>query len=811
MRSVWCGVWRCLLVLSLAGCFAAQARAAGYATGAVPAWVVPVAVPVVPVAAAGVEGATIASRGNIAYVLHDQQVRVEAQGSVVFLHSVRRALNGRGVEQVAHVTINFDPSYQKLTLHTLNVIRDGKVLPRLATARIEVLQRETELEYLIYDGSKTASAMLDDVRIGDVVEYSYSIAGSNPVFRNLAAGTQSLAWSLPVEQAFSRLVLPLARPIVVTPHATTLQPVVTEANGYRDYRWQQRNVAGLPEENNTPGWHAPYGRVQWSEFADWAAVVRWALPLYARPADLGPALREQVARIAAEHSDAAGRTAAVLQLVQREIRYLGIEVGAGSHAPSAPMLVYQRRFGDCKDKALLMVSMLAALGVDAAPALVNTELTSGVAQLAPTAHAFNHVLVRVIVAGQTYWLDPTRAQQAGDLAHLYQADYGQALVLATGTAGLTPMAHAGAGVDGTRRVASVFDLRGGLDAPVSYSVNTTVRGAGADSMRANLASNRAELTKQYVDYYTRTYPGLVSTGPLTVQDELAKNALTVVEKYRIDKFWTINQEKRRRQVRIELSDIDSPLTAPATVNRSAPLKIAYPYELIETVEVLLPNEWSLKTHKTVVEHPAFDFSYEVSKSDDGRRLLITAYYKALRDHVTPAELASYDARLTEARDALGYQLTDTIGAPAASRRVTSGWVGAYTVATTLLVCTVLWGVFLAAVRYARPEHRDINRRLFYALAVVGVTAIGMSLTSVAFTTRLALAMAGLSLLVPYMLGIVLRVPASHAGYGWARRYEGLQHKLNDSTVLRQFSLRRLAELAGWFAIGWFLATSLGGA
>ena len=114
----------------------------------------------------------------------------------------------------AQGSVNFDPGYQRLTFHTLNVIRGGKVLGRLGSTRIQVLQRETELEYLIYDGSMTASTMLDDVRIGDIVEYAYSIAGSNPVFRNHAAGTLSLAWSVPLERAYTRLLMPSAPALV---------------------------------------------------------------------------------------------------------------------------------------------------------------------------------------------------------------------------------------------------------------------------------------------------------------------------------------------------------------------------------------------------------------------------------------------------------------------------------------------------------------------------------------------------------------------------------------------------------------------
>jgi len=801
MRSVWSVLWSCWLVVGMAlQCGVAQARPGSYATGAVPAWVVPVSV-------TAADAETIAPRGNVAYVLHDQQVRVEARGSVHYTHSALRALDGRGVEQVAHVSVNFDPSYQRLTFHTLNVIRGGKVLGRLTNTRIQVLQRETELEYLIYDGSMTASAMLDDVRIGDIVEYAYSIAGSNPVFRNHAAGTLSLAWSVPLERAYTRLLMPAARSIGVTPHSTALQPVVTEADGYRDYRWDQRNVAGLPQENNTPGWHDPYGRVQWTEFADWAAVVQWASPLYRRPADLGPALREQVARIAAEHSDPAGRAAAVLQLVQREIRYLGIEVGAGSHAPSAPALVYQRRFGDCKDKALLMVALLEALGIEAAPALVNTDFTSGVARLAPTPHAFNHVVVRVTVAGKTYWLDPTRALQAGDLAHLFQPDYGQALVLADGTTQLVAMAQPDA--VRPKRVAATFDLRGGFGSTVAYTVNTTLRGAAADSMRANLVSNRAQLAKQYVDYYGRSYPGLVAAGALEVQDEPERNTLTVVEKYKIPAVGTLNKAKKRREVDIELSDIDDLLKAPEVVNRSMPLKIAYPYELVETVEVLLPSDWDLKTFKKVAKHPAFDFSFEVSQSDDGRRLLITAYYKALRDHVTPAEMASYEARLKEARKALGYRLFESTEPEAAASGL-SAWFARYGMGVAVLVLLPLWTWFCTATRHARPEHRQVDRRLLIALVALTVVAGGLLLPDIELRIRLPAALMGLSLLVPYVLATLHLAPASHGMSLWARRHAQYQNYVRGTGWWHQITLRRGVELLGWFAVGTWLAIRFGG-
>jgi len=48
-------------------------------------------------------------------------------------------------------------------------------------------------------------------------------------------------------------------------------------------------------------------------------------------------------------------------MLQQTIRYMGVEVGVGSHTPTHPNAVLTRRFGDCKDKALLVLNMLDAL------------------------------------------------------------------------------------------------------------------------------------------------------------------------------------------------------------------------------------------------------------------------------------------------------------------------------------------------------------------------------------------------------------------------------------------------------------------
>jgi hypothetical protein len=311
-----------------------------------------------------------------------------------------QAVDTSGVEKAANVSIHFDPSYQTLTLHAINLIRAGQLQKKLGSTSIKVLQQKKELEALIYDGQKSVNALLNDVRVGDIVEYSYSVDGMNPVFQNMVSGGSDMLWRVAVERVFLRLMVPSARHIAVKARNTSLQAQVLERDGYRDVRW---NVLQQPElliDPEAPDWFNPYAMLEWSEFPDWAAVAQWALPLYRTSAQLGEPLQREVDAIAAADRDPARRIAAVLRLVQRDIRYLGIEVGLGSHAPAAPATIFQRRFGDCKDKALLMIAMLRVLGLETNAALVHTSARQETAKALPSPGAFNHVLVQVRLAGK---------------------------------------------------------------------------------------------------------------------------------------------------------------------------------------------------------------------------------------------------------------------------------------------------------------------------------------------------------------------------------------------------------------------------
>lgn len=118
-----------------------------------------------------------------------------------------------GFDSVANVAIPFDPSHEALTLHANNTVRIGQLISKLAAARIQVLQRGTELDSRIYDGARTIKVFLHHALAGDNVRYPYSLIGHHPKFRGFDFCTIELQHVAPVARIHGPLLLMTRVPV----------------------------------------------------------------------------------------------------------------------------------------------------------------------------------------------------------------------------------------------------------------------------------------------------------------------------------------------------------------------------------------------------------------------------------------------------------------------------------------------------------------------------------------------------------------------------------------------------------------------
>jgi len=186
----------------------------------------------------------------------------------------------------------------------------------------------------------------------------------------------------------------------------------------------------------------PQGGISTSGFTDWQQMGTWYRNLISGRMDASPEIKQKVAALTAGSGvTPLGKMNRLAQFVQHDIRYVAIELGIGGWQPHAAPEVFSHRYGDCKDKATLLSSMLREIGIDSYHVSINTERGS-VTPDVPAHLAFNHVILAIklpdglddptLVAtlrdpklGKILFFDPTdELTPFGQIAGNLQANYG---------------------------------------------------------------------------------------------------------------------------------------------------------------------------------------------------------------------------------------------------------------------------------------------------------------------------------------------------------------------------------------------------
>lgn len=464
---------------------------------------------------------------------------------------VQQVLGGDGLQPAASFEIVFDPAYERLIVHAARVHREGQVRETASPEAFEILRRELNLERAIYDGRVTAHMIIPDVRVGDVVETAYSIIGSNPALGGRLNHFLTLQWGVPTVETRCRVRLPQDRKVRFRLHGAAEAPVDEVADGVRQLGWRVLDREPWRSESDVPAWWVGYDAIQIMDDCTWADVADLFAGHYAAPAVLPEDLADKIDEIAACYDALAARTAEALRFVQRSLRYHSVGVGAGGFRPRDVASIWETRYGDCKDASRLLVTVLGRLGVEACPALVHTSMGADLDKAPPFVGGFNHCIVKATIDDKVYWLDGTRAPQAGALEALTPVFHHHALPLSPG-ATLEPMIRHEPPY--AADVAETWTFQRRADAGAELEVTTIYGGARADSMR-NWVENDglATVSRRLREDLEGFYGAMEERSPMTWRDQAKTNEVVCVEHYHV--AWPfVGEREADATVRFETRD-----------------------------------------------------------------------------------------------------------------------------------------------------------------------------------------------------------------------------------------------------------------
>lgn len=525
-------------------------------------------------------------------LLDDNQSRLGGEGDAYYNRRVRKVLKSEGLAALTSFSVTWSPENEEVTIHTLAIHRGGATIDLLQKGKnMLVLRRERNLERAMLDGRMTASQQIQGLQVGDVIDMAWTTEGRDPVAGERSYDSEALFFPGVAARYRVRISFPEGAPMRWRPTEGFGDPQVSKKDGRTYLDIDRRNVSAPKPPVGAPLRFRRLGSMETSSFESWQEISRIMAPLYARASALAPdsAIRAEAAAIAAKSADPAVRAFEALRLVEEKTRYFFIGMDGGGYVPARAEETWERRFGDCKGKTVLLLALLRELNIQAEPALVSLGGGDGMNERLPSLAAFNHVLVRATVGGKVYWLDGTRTGDRSGLEALRPPPHRWALPVRPAGADLEPIDVPPLSEPLVVTMMS-YDASKGLDAPAPVQVVNRFKSDAANAMRQMLAAMpRADLERNFRQSLSGSMSWIV-VDSIDWRDDVENDAFEVRFKGQADLDWRTNSDVGAREYRVSSSNSQTagfPRREEGP-NRDAPFAVPYPNYTRTITEFVLP-------------------------------------------------------------------------------------------------------------------------------------------------------------------------------------------------------------------------------
>jgi cellulose synthase operon protein C len=466
----------------------------------------------------------------------------------------------------------------------------------------------------MYQDGQSVTVSFADVRPGDRLRLQVrrSLVGDQNWFGDFFGHLIPIADSLPTTQWLAVVEAPSHRSL----HWGGLgspAPTITQQGDIAIHRFERSDVPAVRSEPNAPPSAELTPTLSVSTYDSWQEMGAWYANFIAPQLVLDDELRAIAATAKAQAKDEAELVRSLYEHVVTNTRYVGIELGVHGWKPYPVTTIYRRKFGDCKDKASLLVSLLREAGVAANIALVRTQHQGAIATAPASMWLFDHAIA--YVPSLDLFLDGT-AEFSG-VAELPAMDQG-AMTLIVGAHGNQPASELRTipiGSADSNRNLSDYVLTLAADGSMTIHGKERFRGVGAARERQRLLDEGNRI-RELQEQLSSTMPGIVvqqlNTTGLALHDaELGYDFVATVPRWAKRVGTTMTMPLSLYPHRLVENHA-------ATSSRTTDLIIDHPWQTINRMRYVLPPGWKVQLPPSeTVDGGTLQFRSTVSVTHDG--------------------------------------------------------------------------------------------------------------------------------------------------------------------------------------------------
>ncbi len=346
------------------------------------------------------------------YLLTDDNIVLTPDDRLITgSHYVIKILNDRGKEKFGEVVLPYDSTYQKLELEMARTIMpDGTVV---TVGDKNIRDVSVYLNYPLYSNARARIISMPEVTAGATIEYRVKITQAQLPNKKDFDTSYWLQSDEPILYQRSTLTIPKERALKYkTVNASyntfgfNMTPQVRQEKDTTVFFLEFKDVPQIIPEPMMPPLSRIDAYILFSTFQSWQDIYTWWRDLYKDKISSDADIAAKVLELTRDKKIREDKLRAIYNFCASEIRYVAVEYGDAGYEPHKATEIFKNKYGDCKDKVILLVAMLKEAGIDAYPVLVSTSDSFDVQEDLPNI-LFNHAIAACEVKGELIFMDVT--------------------------------------------------------------------------------------------------------------------------------------------------------------------------------------------------------------------------------------------------------------------------------------------------------------------------------------------------------------------------------------------------------------------
>ncbi|HLK55400.1 MAG TPA: DUF3857 domain-containing protein [Chthonomonadaceae bacterium] len=344
---------------------------------------------------------------NFVKLLDLGDITVLPDGTLIRRYRVAEKLFSERARSEAEVKLNYNAHYETIkVLHARTIQPNGSV-KEVDPADMRVTTPHSDEP--LYDDGRSVGFSLPGIEDNSVIDYEWETT-TKPRLPGQFSDTWTFNGLYPVLHSRYALHAPADKPLnYQVAHEETWKPtIVTSPDGkIKTYTWERSDIPPYADEPGMPPYYQISTWLRVSNMTSWQEYAAWFWQLQHPNAVANDAIRAKALELIAGKKTDEEKARAIYDWVANHVRYVGLEFGLSAIQPHAASVAFDKLYGDCKDKATLLITMLDAVGIKAYPVLLSADDNRPVHAFLPSLDWFDHCIAVADVDNKEVWLDAT--------------------------------------------------------------------------------------------------------------------------------------------------------------------------------------------------------------------------------------------------------------------------------------------------------------------------------------------------------------------------------------------------------------------